>query len=222
MKRFCAFAVLFLSVSVFARSDEPAAPTELFADKNLEGWDFYLDDASLQKSDVWHFLDDGVLYCKGTPFGYLATKKAYHHFILDVQYRWPQGVEPSNSGIFLRITGRPTTLPQCVECQLKAGRAGDLYGFDGRKILGGADRSRQIPQEKTGDLYAVSRVAGAEKEPGQWNRLQIVCQEGTIIVSLNGQIVNWTLNADAPAGSLGFQSEGGPVEFRDALLTELP
>lgn len=211
----------FFSVSPVV-GEEPAAPIELFKSANLDDWDFFLDDAALKKTDVWEFRDGGILYCKGMPYGWLATKDLYKNFRFTVEYRWPEGVEPSNSGIFLRITGEPRTLPCCVECQLKSGKAGDLYGFEGRRIKGSPERSKRTPMEGKGDLYAVTQFAQNENPAHEWNRLEIVCQEGTILVVLNGKIVNWTLDAAETEGKLGLQSEGGPIEFQNAVLTPLP
>ena len=212
---------LFLCAG-FASAQEKGAPIALFQSADLDDWDFFLDDPALKKSDVWEFRDSGVLYCKGMPFGWLATKELYQNFRFTVEYRWPEGEKGSNSGIFLRITGDPCTLPCCVECQLKAGNAGDFFGFDGRKIVGSPDRSKSSPQEGRGNLFVVSGFERNEKPESEWNQLEIVCQEGTIIAVLNGRVVNWTLNGDAPAGKLGLQSEGGPIEFRSAILTPLP
>ena len=211
--------ILAAAESLFAQN--PSDPVPLFASARLDDWDFFLDDPALAKSDVWEFRDGGILYCKGMPFGWLGTKKEYRNFHLTVEYRWPEGETPSNSGVFLRIAGDPAALPQCVECQLAAGKAGDLYGFGGRKIAGSSDRS-DVVTGKIGTYYAVTGYARNEKPAGEWNRLEIVCQDGTIAVVLNGRLVNWTLSAEAPAGKLGFQSEGGPIEFRNPLLTELP
>lgn len=212
LRKLIPFMLFFVAwTPVFA-----AEPLDLFQSANLNDWDFFLADEALQKSDVWEFRDGGVLYCKGEPFGWLATKKEYQNFAFEVQYRWPEGAEPTNSGIFLRIAGEAATLPQCVECQLAAGKAGDLYGFGGRKIVGSPERS------KSGNYDAVTGNERNEKPAHEWNTLQIVCQEGTVIVSLNGRVVNWSLNTDIKPGKLGLQSEGGPIEFRAARLTELP
>lgn len=210
---------LWTSGNLSAQNSSDAV--SLFASAQLDDWDFFLADPTLVKSDVWEFRDGGILFCKGVPFGWLGTKKEYRNFHLTVEYRWPDGAPPSNSGVFLRIAGEPAALPQCVECQLAAGKAGDLYGFGGRKISGSSDRS-DVVTGKIGTYYAVFGLVRNEKPAGEWNQLEIVCQDGTIVIVLNGRLVNWTLDAEAPAGKLGFQSEGGPIEFRNPHLTELP
>ncbi len=75
---------------------------------------------------------------------------------------------------------------------------------------------------QVGISCGVKHLFNNENEPGQWNSMEIVCSEGLVVVQLNGKIVNWVLNAEQTPGKLAFQSEGGPIEFRNAMLTELP
>jgi len=61
-----------------------------------------------------------------------------------------------------------------------------------------------------------------EKAPGQWNSMEILCNEELLVVVVNGKIVNWATGTEVVAGRIGLQSEGGPIEFRNAVLTPLP
>ncbi len=201
----------------------------LFDKKNLSEWDFHVDKEGVAVGDVFSWTDAGTLVCKGIPFGYLATKEPYKNFKLSLEYRWPEGVKPTNSGIFLRIAEQPpkTFLPKTVEVQLAHKSAGDLWGFHDMKLPGpaGSPEARIVVKdggEIMGRQSGVKRVLEAEREPGQWNALEILCTEGLIVVVLNGKIVNWVTDAEILAGRLGFQSEGGPIEFRSAELSVLP
>jgi hypothetical protein len=199
--------------------------TALFEKKNLADWDFYAVQAEVKVEDVFSFTDDGRLLCTGQPFGYLATKETYKNFKFAIEWRWTEGKEPTNSGIFLKIGEQPkdTFLPQTVEVQLQHQNAGDLWGFHGRELAGPADRFvARDGNATTGKTKGVRKLLGAEKEPGQWNAMEILCADGLIVVVINGKIVNWATGAETIAGRIGLQSEGGPVEFRNALLTTLP
>jgi len=199
--------------------------TSLFRGKNLADWDFYVDKESVKVEDVFSFSGDGILVCKGQPFGYLCTKESYKNFKFSVQWRWPDGEKPTNSGVFLKIGEQPrgTFLPQTVEVQLQYKSAGDLWGFHGRKLTGPADRFvDREGNEKTGKTNGVKKILDQEKEPGQWNNMDILCNDGLIVVVVNGKIVNWTIGAEPVEGRIGLQSEGGPIEFRFATLTVLP
>ena len=202
---------------------------KMFEQKNLVDWAFHVDKEGVKVEDVFSFTADGVLACKGEPFGWLGTKENHKNFKLAVEYRWPEGVKPTNSGIFLRLNHqkKDTFLPRTVEVQLAHGNAGDLWGFHGMKLPAppaceAARISGRDGGEKLGVMMGVKKTVAAEKEPGQWNVMEILCSEGLIVVVLNGKIVNWVTDAEQTPGKIGFQSEGGPVEFRNAILTALP
>jgi hypothetical protein len=186
----------------------------LFNGKDLDNWTVFLNDEEgpVEPSDVWQ-VRDGVIWCSGTPFGYLRTKETYRNFKLTVEWRWPE--EPTNSGVFVRIFGEDKQWPLCVEAQLKHGRAGDLIAFNGR--LEGAQVRRETLQilQRTGDSN--------EKKPGEWNTYEITCNHKDIDIetSVNG-VPQTRANGSMPfEGSIGLQSEGGPIEFRTVRLQPL-
>ena len=201
------------------------ATIDLLASKNLGDWDFFLLDG-VKKEDVFSFTEEGILKCTGKPFGYLCTKEKYRDFKLSVQWRWPDGVEPTNSGVFLRMNGDSKGfLPRGFEAQLAHGSAGDLWAFYGMG-LEGFDKARFTHNpnagEPTGEIRGIKKLVDAERPAGSWNTYEILCQGGTIVISVNGTIVNWTQDAEDIAGAVGLQSEGGPIEFRLMSLTPLP
>ncbi|MBL7221173.1 MAG: DUF1080 domain-containing protein [Phycisphaerae bacterium] len=205
----------------------PSAPTtvkteggiDLFDGKSLTGWEHYLVKPDLKMSDVWS-VRDGLLVCKGTPMGYIATKKEFTNFKLVVEWRWPPGKQATNSGVLMRITGKPQALPKCVEAQLKAGSAGDVYGFHGFHVKGSA-RVISAENKFVGKLSGVSKIKGNEKKPGEWNKYEITFNGGDLTVILNGQKVNEATGCDVVAGKIGLQSEGGEVHFRTVRLIPL-
>ena len=199
--------------------------TVLFEKKNLTEWDFYVDKDGVKAEEVFSFTDDGRLLCTGQPFGYLATKESYKNFKFAVEWCWPAGKEPTNSGIFLKITDQPkgAFLPKAVEVQLHHKDAGDIWAF--HKRIAAVDSSPRYSASENatlGKINGVTKLLDAEKVPGQWNSMEILCVDSLIVVVVNGKIVNWTSTAEVIAGRIGFQSEGGPIEFRNAVLTELP
>lgn len=202
----------------------PAAPAEqlLFNGKNLDGWRYYLSDHLVGMEDVWS-VRDGLLVCKGEPMGYLYTKKPYTNFRLVVEWRWAPGKKPGNSGVLMRINGKPMPLPHCIEAQLQNGKAGDVYGFHGMAIDGDPARLRKVEgHELGGNLTGLSRISGQEKEPDQWNLYEIEMNGSNLKVRMNGTLVNEAKNVEMIAGPIGLQSEGGEVHFRKVALTPLP
>ena len=202
-----------------AMAAAPKGAVDLFDGKTLDGWEHYLVDPKLKMADVWS-VKDGLLVCKGKPMGYLATKKQYTNYKLVVEWRWPPGKPATNSGVLMRITGKPKALPKCVEAQLKAGSAGDIYGFHGFNVKGSA-RVIAANNKFVGKLSGVKKIKAAEKKPGEWNKYEITFNGGDITVILNGEKVNEATGCDVVAGKIGLQSEGGPVQFRTVRMTPL-
>ena len=202
-------------------------PMNLFEKKNLADWDFHVvqeGTTQVKVEDVFSFDDDGRLLCKGLPYGYLATKESYKNFKFSLEWRWTERTRPTNSGVFLKITEQPrdSFLPKSVEVQLQHRNAGDIWAFHGRTITESADRLRNVENATIGKFMGVQKMLVAEQEPGQWNSMEILCTGSLIVVTVNGKIVNWTTGAEPIEGRIGLQSEGGPIEFRNAVLTPLP
>jgi hypothetical protein len=139
-----------------------------------------------------------------------------------VEYRWPPGSEPGNSGIFSRITEPFKALPCAVEVQLKHGSAGDVLGLQGKPIAGGQPRAFEVKKHAVaGDITGVKKMLDAENAAGEWNRVEIRAQGARYRVWLNGKLVNEADGVEVVAGPIGIQSEGGAVQFRRVTLTSL-
>ena len=222
---------MLVAASVFGQTN----PINLFEKKNLADWDFHVFDirdtpqVNVKVEDVFSFAEDGRLLSTGLPFGYLATKESYKNFKLAVEWRWsgwrwPAGIEATNSGIFLKITDMPSDsfLPKSIEVQLQNRNAGDMWAFHGRTLTEPGNRIVNRENSAIGRFMGVQKMLMAENDPGLWNSMEILCTGSLIVVTVNGKIVNWTTGAEPIEGRIGFQSEGGPIEFRNAVLTVLP
>ncbi len=194
---------------------------QLFDGKSLHGWGFFLVDPDAKMEDVWS-VRDGILICRGQPHGYLATEKEFKNFQLLLQWRWAPGKKPGNSGVLLRVSGEKKMLPNCTEAQLKSGDAGDMYGFQGFQIDGDPARKKQIAGHQLGgDMIALSKIQGAEHEPGQWNQYRILVQDDKITLFVNDKLVNRAHGCDVHPGKIALQSEGGEIHFKNITLTPL-
>jgi hypothetical protein len=194
----------------------------LFDGKSLAGWDYHLVDASAKMDDVWS-VQDGILVCKGEPFGYLNTKGKFTNFRLMLQWRWAPGTKPGNSGVLLRATGEPKEfMLRCVEAQLKSGSAGDIWGFLGYPCTGDPARLRHVKDhEILGDFVGVAVMKNVENEPGQWNTYELTLKGGKLTVSINGEKVNEATGCEVVPGTIALQSEGGEIHFRNIKLVSL-
>jgi hypothetical protein len=219
---FLAAASALILASCQQKSVEtPAADgvTRLFNGETLEGWSHVLVGDEVKKDDVWS-VQDGVLVCKGQPFGYLFTKDSYQDFTLNFEWRWPEGKEPGNSGVLLRIAGEPKGfMPKCVEAQLKNGSAGDIWGFFGAKVEGDAGRVVEVKDHKDlGTFNGVKGMKVLEKPVGEWNKYEIKVSGGDLELKINGELVNRASGLDVLSGPIGFQSEGAEIHFRNIEL----
>ena len=184
-------------------SDDDKTP--LFDGASLSGWVPVCDEP-----DVFS-VKDAHIYVKGNPFGYLRTERKYKDYSLHVEWRWIG--EGTNSGIFQRVQDEDKVWPDAVECQLKAGKAGDLV------LLGGA-RISEIPYDPSVKFPVKVRNhpdTAIELEDGVWNRAEIICHGREMLVYINGNFENSaTLAHDE--GYIALQSEGGELEFKNIYI----
>jgi hypothetical protein len=179
---------------------------------DFTGWTRVLADPNADINDVWQ-VRDGVLYCTGKPNGYIRTQQAYADYHLYVEWRWP--ATPANSGVLLHAGGGDHVWPVCIECQLKAGSAGDFVLMNGAALTVDGTERRNPAQQF---VVAKKKNPSSEKPAGQWNSYDIDCQGGSIRCLVNGVLQNEGANASPAAGWICLQSEGGPIEFRNIYL----
>ena len=182
--------------------------TVLFNGKDLEGWVPVL----AEESDEPVFkVEDGVISVSGKPNGYLRTERQYGDYTLHVEWRWVG--EPTNSGLFQRVQEGDKVWPSTYECQLQAGRAGDILG------LGGAD----LPDIPKGPGVRFPRSprnhpdSQIELPAGEWNRAEIICRGKRMTVYINGSLEN-DVKTTLDVGYIALQSEGGPLQFRNIWI----
>jgi hypothetical protein len=213
--------LLLLGIVSCSTPSEDKRAIELFNGKDLAGWQHVLAEPEVKMSQVWS-VESGIITCQGKPLGALYRGPAVTNFRLAVEYRWPPGSEPGNSGIFSRISEPIKALPCAVEVQLKHGSAGDVLGLQGKPIAGGQPRFFEVKKHAVaGDIAGVKKMLDAENPPGEWNRVEILAQGERYQVWINGQLVNEVSGVALSSGPVGIQSEGGVVQFRRVTLTPL-
>ena len=116
------FAALTLALAAGSCSREPR--TELFNGRDLAGWVCVTDPEGVGDARDAFSVQNGNIRIAGSPFGYMRTEETYDDYRLHVEWRWIG--EATNSGIFQRVQAGDRLWPEAVECQLQAGRAGDL------------------------------------------------------------------------------------------------
>ncbi|MDR2564430.1 MAG: DUF1080 domain-containing protein [Prevotellaceae bacterium] len=189
---------------------------DLFDGSTLKGWGFVLKEESKQSPEEVFTVKDGVIHITGTPFGYMYTRDKYENFLLHVEWRWPD--EASNSGIFLFVQDDEKLWPNAIECQLRAGSAGDFV------LLGGSDLAEyktEPGQERPAFPVIKKRNESSENKTGEWNNATIICNRGRISVYINGTLQNTGSNPKYRSGRIALQSEGKDIQFRNIKITIL-
>ncbi|HRR33084.1 MAG TPA: DUF1080 domain-containing protein [Kiritimatiellia bacterium] len=205
--------------SLYAVADEmfvkpvPVTPKEtirLFNGVDFSGWTKVITAEPGSDPDKTWTIANGVIRCTGKPFGYLMTQQIFANFTLKAEYRWYAQTEQMNSGIFVLKTGPDNFfLPKAVEAQLKKGSAGDFVLLS-KATVNGLDNPKNMSVKKL--------AASSEKPDGEWNSVEIVVQQNTVTVFINGVLQNKGHSAYTDAGAICLQSEGGAIEFRNITV----
>jgi hypothetical protein len=163
---------------------------------------------------------------------------------------WPPRKDRAmDSGILLHCVGADGAAGgvwlESIECQMIEGGTGDFILVNGKN-----QPTLTVRAEKRDGQYYYSPMASpmnfksgrinwyardpawkdeqgfrgkedVENPPGEWNRLECVCEGGNITNILNGKIVNKGTDASHTKGKILFQSEGAEVFFRRIDLRPL-
>ncbi|MBL8873372.1 MAG: DUF1080 domain-containing protein [Planctomycetaceae bacterium] len=208
---FAIFAVHCLMSAGMAQEFEP-----LFNGKDLTGWVLVN-----TPPDTWK-VEDGMLICSGRPIGEMRTEKMYQNFELELE--WRHMVPKGNAGIFVwadDITARGVPFHRGVEVQVLENSYGntqshtthgDIFPIHGAKMtpINGRGGDRAFPTEER------------SKPSPEWNHYRIVCQAGSIALSVNGKEVTRGTKATPSKGYICIESEGGVVHYRNVKIKVLP
>jgi len=218
-------AVIACSLSVLvttAPAEELGKPllTEQTASGELVGWRSFHQEPATSTGAVWR-LADGVLVCKGSPLGYICTKKEYANFVLRLEWRWPADKEPGKGGVLIRTTGPDKIWPKSLEAQINVPDAGDFWGLDGYTLDGPAKRRKSLEHPQFGKLIHLAKTKPAEKKPGQWNTYEIIADGPVVTLKINGKVVNQATGCKPGSGVICLTSEGNEIHFRNVRLTPI-
>ena len=198
--------VIGIALAAATASAQEQGFVKLFNGRNMD------DFALVGVTPATFKVENGVIMVSGQPNGYFATKKAYRNYVLkfDWKYVRPAGLQndadfPGNSGLLVHIAGEHKVWPKCVEVQLMNKDAGNIFGL-GSKVNGKKDAAAQ---------------AKAIKPVGEWNSEEVTCKDGRITAKINGIVVAEGTDTDPAEGTIGWQSEGAEIHFRNLLIREL-
>jgi len=199
----------------------------LFNGKDLSGWHVDIpkmdDDPNLESSFI---VRDGLLVSLGTPRGHLITDKVYRNYRLEVEYRF--AAKPGNCGVLVHAS-TPRALykmfPKSIEVQMNHQHAGDFWCIV-EDVKVPDMEARRGPKDEWGITEGKKRrilnlTDDSENDVGEWNKMIIECVGSSIMVWVNGDLVNHGFECTASEGQIALQAEGSEVEFRKLLLTPI-
>lgn len=196
----------------FLREDRAAPyelgePVDLLAD-GLDGWvgTFH---GGAAANDVFHW-DGDTLSTAGQPIGYIRTAAQYESYELHIEWRFPPGSPPGNSGALLRVQAPDEVWPRSIEAQLHSGNAGDIWNIGGFGMI--------VDPTRTNGRRTVKQAPSSEHPLGQWNRYRIVLDGPDLALHVNGVLQNTARWCEEIPGFVALQSEGVPIEFRKVEL----
>lgn len=207
--------VLLLVMLSFLGSCSGPAPKPLWNGKDFSGWKRFIPGDSVDVNTVWQ-IKDGVIHCSGVPTGYMRTEASYTNFKLHVEWRWPD--KAGNSGVLLRCLNLDNVWPNCLECQLWSGNAGDFVIIGpGSIVVNGTEYTNP---EKFKIIK--KQHENIEKPLGEWNSYDIEASGPNVSCTVNGVVQNKGEKCSFSSGPIALQSEGAPIEFRTITIQELP
>ena len=207
MKKTGSFVAVAAALALFSCTEKKADSVRLFNGTDLTGWVLYMQDSTLNPQQEF-VVRDSVIALSG-PFGYVRTDKAYSNYKLNAQWRWPDSA--TNSGIFVNIQ-QDGIWPDCYECQLWAGHAGDVNDAGDSQ----SDEFRRIGAATVPKLQPAS-----EKPAGEWNDVEIVCDGNAMTIFINGVLQNKLTRMNNDRGYIALEGEGSPILFRNIEVAPL-
>jgi len=246
---FSAVAGIVLALGMLPGADNkdspgiPARGTPLlvFNGANLNQFDTFVPSKGLN-NDTDHIftVENGAIHVSGQEYGFVVTKQEYTDFYLTAEFKWGEGTyaqragKARDAGILYEVTGEYKVWPSSVEFQMMEGGTGDIYlcnGFaltnaKGDRVIGGPGRYVGINRFGKGawkDETGYRDPNGDPERPhGEWNRVDLVVQDGRARYYVNEKLVNEASDLVVTKGKILFQSEGAEVFYRNIGVYALP
>ena len=221
MKKSFPFLIAILLVQVFfpihAQEFKP-----LFNGKNLSGWYSFLKSKGKNNdTDTVFSVKDGLLHITGKEFGYIVTEKSFNNFHLVVEFKWGEKKYPPrenvvrDNGICYYVVPEDRVWPRSIECQVQERDCGDFWLIDSVTLV--VDGVQMGPTNNT----RVIKKRDNEKPSGEWNRIEVIAQNGKCTHIVNGIVVNEGTDANLRSGRILIQSEGAEIFYRRIDIKEL-
>ena len=196
----------------------------LFGGENLKQW--YAFEPQSGKHDhaeeLFH-VENRLIRFYGNKPGYLMSRQSFSEFRLTAEFRWNidstyvKASKNKNSGLMYLVPDTARDMLWCtgIQYQIKPQYTGDFI------FLGGVTAEINGQKTQPGKSVSYPKILEAEKSPGQWNKIEIIYHDGSILQKLNGKVVNKAAHPSVTHGRILLQYEGYPIDFRKIVITEL-
>lgn len=216
---------------VDAGAAEKARDSEvLFNGQDLEGWTVFIEKqpTGSDPEQIFQVIDGVIHVYRSAPagsaqaFGYIATKKAYSHYRLTLEYRWaekrfqPRATEVRDSGLLYHVARNEGVWPRSIEFQIQERDVGDIFTVNTR-VHSTVD-STQIPPDEPkqwgGAWYLPPENGGVEHgiggewiarirksdmhERAGWNTIQLEVRGDRATHRVNGHVNNRCFRFEQP------------------------
>ncbi|MCD4709517.1 MAG: DUF1080 domain-containing protein [Bacteroidales bacterium] len=209
---------LLLCLSLMVLSCSTETKIELFNGQDLDNWNIIVGSEDGEPKELF-YVEDGVMNTIGVPHGYIRTKESYSNYKLHLEWRWTN--EASNSGVLINVQGKEMIFPQCVECQLWDGNAGDIVLMGKGAGITIQDSTYMVTSEENRYLIIPKFKESSENPTGEWNSYDITSKDGDLEMIVNGVLQNSGTGMTLTEGNIALQSEGAPMQFRNIYLQPL-
>ena len=202
------FTITIVLAGTFAKAESPELEkngfTPLMKGNDVDQFEIVgLDQGGL-------VIKEGEIRLSGKAQGYVATKDSYHNYVLQFEWMYEKHsgkASDGNSGLLLHVQGPGKVWPQSIEAQIWYKEFGSFFTLDGGKF-----------NPKKDDPVARNK---ALKPLGEWNRQEVTCQDGAILLKVNGSNYASGVEANPDQGKIAWMFEGSPIRYRNLKIKQL-
>ncbi|MEX0939222.1 MAG: DUF1080 domain-containing protein [Pirellulales bacterium] len=212
----CLLSGFTILAATAAAQDEAGEWKPLFNGQDLSGW------VNVNCAPGTFTVRDDMIVSTGVPTGVMRTERHYENFELELEWRHMK--TGGNAGLF--VWSDPVTAPgvpftRSIEVQILDGRNTENYTSHGDVFsIHGATMKPDRPHPN-GSMRCLPSEHRC-KPAGEWNHYRVVCNDGTLKLSVNGKEVSGASQALPRKGYICLESEGSECHFRNIRLRELP
>jgi hypothetical protein len=187
MKKYLFF--LIFALALISWSCQERGWQQLFNGEDLTGWE--------QVGPGEFVIEDGVLKTVGGMGMILYSPEKFSDVMIRAVYKVQDN--DCNSGVFIRIPEKPSDAWAAVNTGY------EVQIDNGTRHVGGEYHC-------TGVLYSLTKaMAKPQKEPGEWNTMEITLDGPRTIVYVNGEMVtDFTEGDPVPEKTRDFEPDRGP------------